>query len=49
MRQQGALTLGQDQATSVVYGMPKAAFDLGAVMQQVPLPGLAGAISRLVR
>lgn len=49
MRQQGALALGQDQATSVVYGMPKAAFDLGAVMQQVPLPGLAGAISRLVR
>lgn len=49
MRQQGALTLGQDQASSVVYGMPKAAFDLGAVMQQIPLSGLAGAISRLVR
>jgi two-component system chemotaxis response regulator CheB len=37
MRDAGANTLGQDEATSVVYGMPKAAFDLGAVEKQVSL------------
>jgi two-component system chemotaxis response regulator CheB len=37
MRQAGARTLGQDEATSVVYGMPKAAFELGAVERQLPL------------
>lgn len=31
MKQAGARTLGQDEASSVVYGMPKVAFDLGAV------------------
>jgi len=37
MRRMGAVTLGQDQGTSVVYGMPKAAYDLGAVARQLPL------------
>jgi two-component system chemotaxis response regulator CheB len=37
MRKAGAHTLGQDEESSVVYGMPKAAFDLGAVETQVPL------------
>ncbi len=37
MREAGASTLGQDEATSVVYGMPKAAFELGAVEKQVSL------------
>ncbi|MFZ5441109.1 MAG: protein-glutamate methylesterase/protein-glutamine glutaminase [Myxococcota bacterium] len=37
MRKAGAHTLGQDEETSVVYGMPRAAFDLGAVEAQVPL------------
>ncbi|WP_374469874.1 chemotaxis response regulator protein-glutamate methylesterase [Phenylobacterium sp.] len=41
MRQAGARTLGQDEATSVVYGMPKAAFDIGAVERQAPLDRLA--------
>lgn len=35
MRKAGASTLGQDEATSLVYGMPKAAFELGAVERQV--------------
>ena len=34
MRKAGARTLGQDEASSIVYGMPKVAFDLGAVEQQ---------------
>lgn len=37
MRRAGALTIGQDEKTCVVYGMPKAAYDIGAVMWQVPL------------
>ena len=37
MRQAGALTIGQDQSTSVVYGMPQAAFEAGAVSVQLPL------------
>lgn len=44
MRQAGARTLGQDEATCVVYGMPKAAFEIGAVERQAPLNDL----SRLV-
>jgi two-component system, chemotaxis family, protein-glutamate methylesterase/glutaminase len=37
MRKAGAHTLGQDEESSVVYGMPKVAFELGAVEKQVPL------------
>ncbi len=45
MRRAGARTLGQDEATSVVYGMPKAAFELGAVERQMPITRLgAGAL-----
>ena len=42
MRQAGARTLGQDEATSVVYGMPRSAFELQAVMKQAPLGAMAG-------
>jgi two-component system chemotaxis response regulator CheB len=41
MRRAGARTFGQDEATSIVYGMPKAAFELGAVERQAPLDRLA--------
>ena len=44
MRQAGAHTLGQDEATSVVYGMPRAASEIGAVERQAPLSRLAPAI-----
>ena len=47
MRQSGARTLGQDEATSVVYGMPRAAFELGAVERQLPLHRLSSAILEL--
>ncbi len=42
MRQAGAKTIGQDESTSVVYGMPKVAYDLGAVMYQEKLGDIAG-------
>ncbi|HMV77084.1 MAG TPA: chemotaxis response regulator protein-glutamate methylesterase [Leptospiraceae bacterium] len=37
LRNAGALTAGQDKETSTVYGMPKAAWDLGAVQKQLRL------------
>lgn len=37
MRRRGARTLGQDEDSSVVYGMPKAAHEIGAVERQVGL------------
>lgn len=37
MRQAGATTIGQDAQSSLIYGMPKVAFELGAVAKQMPL------------
>ncbi len=37
MKLKGALTIGQDEKTSVVYGMPKAAYEMGAVQSQASL------------
>jgi len=37
MKMKGARTIGQDEASSVVYGMPKVAYSIGAVDRQVPL------------
>jgi two-component system chemotaxis response regulator CheB len=37
MRDAGAHTYGQDEDTCVVYGMPKEAFKLGAVQEELPL------------
>lgn len=44
MRRRGALTIGQDEATCAVYGMPAAAFALGAVDRQLPLPDIGPAL-----
>ena len=49
MRRQGAWTLGQDEASSVVYGMPKAGWENGAVQKQVALENMAEEINRMVR
>jgi two-component system chemotaxis response regulator CheB len=46
---EGGLTIGQDEASCVVYGMPKVAFELGHVGQQVPLGEMASVISRLAK
>lgn len=47
MRQRGAATLGQNQATCVVYGMPRAAYELGAVQKQLPLNDIAAMITNI--
>lgn len=41
MRKAGAQTIGQDESTCVVYGMPKVAYDLGAVQHQEKLGNIA--------
>ena len=42
MRRAGARTIGQDESTCVVYGMPKVAYELGAVQYQEKLSDIAG-------
>ena len=49
MRRQGAWTLGQDEDSSIVYGMPRVAWELGAVQKQVSLENMASELSRIVR
>jgi two-component system chemotaxis response regulator CheB len=44
LRKAGASTLGQDEASSLIYGMPRVAFERGAVERQFPLTELAEAI-----
>ncbi len=46
MRRCGWHTIAQDQATCIVYGMPKAAARIGAAVEILPLDDIAGAISR---
>ena len=44
MRKAGASTIGQNEATSVVYGMPKVAHEIGAVERQLPLERIGAEI-----
>jgi two-component system chemotaxis response regulator CheB len=41
MREAGAYNLGQDQASCVVYGMPRAAYEIGALHEVAPLDRMA--------
>ncbi|MBU3127598.1 protein-glutamate methylesterase/protein-glutamine glutaminase [Clostridium tagluense] len=40
MKQKGAYTIGQDEQSSVVYGMPKVAYDIGGVTKQASLKNI---------
>lgn len=44
MREAGAMTIGQDEASSLIYGMPRAAFEIGAVERQLPLDRIANTV-----
>ena len=44
MRQAGAATIGQDENTCVVFGMPRAAAEIGAVERQLPLNRIAAGV-----
>lgn len=48
MRKAGARTIGQDEASCVVYGMPKVAYELGAVEKQLSLHKIANGILELL-
>ena len=48
MRRQGARTFAQDEQSCVVFGMPRAAWELGAVESLLPLDQLAAALRRAV-
>jgi len=48
LRKKGWRTLAQDEATSVVWGMPKAAALMGAAEQVLPLPRIGPAIGQLL-
>lgn len=49
MKQAGAATIAQDEASSVVFGMPRAAIERGAVDQVLPLTAISEAIRRRAR
>lgn len=48
MKRKGAMTIGQDEKSSVVYGMPRAAFNIGAVEKQVSLENMAKVLYSLL-
>ncbi len=49
IKQAGGETLAEDQSTCAVYGMPRAAFEIGATRQMVPLDRMAEAVVRILR
>lgn len=48
LRAHGALTIAQDEATSIVYGMPRAAVELGAATEQLPLRDIAARLRNVL-
>src|SRR6056297_2190445 len=49
IHRKGGITLGQDEESSIVYGMPKVAAEMGHVQYIVALKDMAATISRLVQ
>jgi two-component system, chemotaxis family, protein-glutamate methylesterase/glutaminase len=49
MRRSGARTIGQDEQSSVVYGMPKAAYQIGAVEKQASLSNIPQALLSMLK
>lgn len=49
MRQAGAATIAQDEASCVVFGMPRAAIERGAVDEVLPLGAICEAVRRRAR
>lgn len=49
LRERGAWTIAQDEATSVVFGMPRVAAELGGVREQLALPRIADLVGRTCR
>jgi two-component system chemotaxis response regulator CheB len=47
LRRAGALTIAQDEASCIVYGMPREAVVLNAAQRVLPLADIAPALARL--
>jgi len=48
MKEKGAYTIGQNEQTSVVYGMPKIAYEIGAVLKQTSLENISEIILSII-
>ena len=48
MKRKGARTIGQDEKSSVVYGMPKVAYDLGAVDKQTSIENIGTTLMNML-
>ena len=48
MRTAGARTIGQDEKSSIVYGMPRVAYEIGAVEKRVGLSQIPGTILNMI-
>ena len=49
MKKNGAFTIGQNEETCVVYGMPRAAYEIGAVQKQLPIDKISDALLTYVK
>ncbi len=49
IREAGGTTIGQDEASSIVYGMPRVAFENGAVIDQYPLDDISAKIMNFIK
>ncbi|PJI08208.1 MULTISPECIES: protein-glutamate methylesterase/protein-glutamine glutaminase [Clostridium] len=49
MKRKGAKTIGQDEKSSVIYGMPKVAYDIGAVERQASLSNIPQVLISILR
>lgn len=48
MRKSGAYTIGQDEASCIVYGMPMVAYNIGGVVKQLPLSEIGATLVYLI-
>lgn len=49
IKNKGGYTIGQDEKSSIVYGMPREAYEIGAVVRQVSLENIASVLMGYVR
>ncbi len=49
IRRKGGVTLAQDEASSVIYGMNRVAIEAGNVQQILPVDAIAAAMTRLAK
>lgn len=47
VKENGGMTYGQDEKSSVVYGMPKIAYEIGGVIKQITLDNIATTINNI--